>query len=140
MTSIDELQRQSYNTSADKGFHQNDTIWGALRSAGMDINDETVQKCAAALRDEWFRMKLAEKMLLLIGEVSEAHEELRTGHDATEIYKGDNGKPEGFPIEMADVGIRWADLNEMASVNLTQAVTKKAKYNAKRPHMHGRIC
>lgn len=48
---------------------------------------------------------------LIHSEVAEALEELRDGHGVTEIYfKTEKPeKPEGFPIELADVAIRAAD-------------------------------
>ena len=43
-------------------------------------------------------------------ELSEAWEEYRSGVDLLEVrYEGEDGKPEGFPVELADVIIRIAD-------------------------------
>ncbi len=49
---------------------------------------------------------------LIITEVSEMVEELRSGHEIEEIYfNAENPtKPEGFPVELADYAIRCADL------------------------------
>ena len=49
-----------------------------------------------------------EKWVLLHSEVSEAFEEYRSGRVAT--WTGENGKPEGFFIEIADLVIRLADI------------------------------
>lgn len=46
---------------------------------------------------------------LIHGEISEAYEEYRNNHAAAEVYYSTGGKPEGIPIELADVVIRMAD-------------------------------
>lgn len=76
------------------------------------------------------------KLMLIVGEVSEAHEELRK-HPATHIYYREDGKPEGLPFELADVVIRVADLAEYLGVDLGGVIAEKMGYNAGRPRMHG---
>lgn len=54
---------------------------------------------------------LGEKLMLIVSEDSEALEEYRDGHGLDEVYfKGETNKPEGVPVEMADVIIRTLDL------------------------------
>jgi len=76
------------------------------------------------------------RLMLVVSELSEAVEELRKGHDATKIYEKD-GKPEGFPIEIADAVIRLGDLCECAGMDLETAVRMKLGFNKTRPMMHG---
>ena len=78
----------------------------------------------------------AEDCALFHSEISEALEEQRNGHPVTEIYF--NGtKPEGVPIELADVLIRIADVSKTHGIDLVEAIRIKQEYNRSRPHLHG---
>jgi NTP pyrophosphatase (non-canonical NTP hydrolase) len=55
------------------------------------------------------KKSMEEQVANFHAEVSEAWEEWRAGHALTEIYHRDSGKPEGIPIELADVVIRILD-------------------------------
>lgn len=77
-----------------------------------------------------------ELMALMHSEISEALEEYRNGHEVTEIYLED-GKPEGVPIELADVLIRIFDMCGRHGIPIAEAVRIKMKYNQGRPHRHG---
>lgn len=76
-------------------------------------------------------------------EVSEAFEEYRKGVPIDHIYyEGVEGrevalKPCGFPIELADVIIRIADMAEEHGINLKQAIIVKNAYNETRSYCHG---
>lgn len=79
---------------------------------------------------------------LLHSEVSEAFEEHRNGQPAERIYFGapdsdHPGKPEGIPIELADLVIRIADYCGYAGISLEDAVQTKMDYNATRSFRHG---
>jgi NTP pyrophosphatase (non-canonical NTP hydrolase) len=75
-------------------------------------------------------------LLLIVGEVAEAQNELRTGHEPTDIYY-DGDKPEGFPIELADVVLRVFNLAASLKIDLTKAMFIKHEYNQTRPMQHG---
>lgn len=131
------LQVQSWQVAEDHGFHK----------AQTNMAPETL---ATYLR-----------LLLTIGELSEAAEELRAGHDPTYVYfeypdgnvseessrrlsdyGGEpqvvHGKPAGFGIELADALIRLCDLAEEAGVDLQNMAELKEAYNKTRPFMHGK--
>ncbi len=46
-------------------------------------------------------------------------------------------KPEGIPIELADVVIRILDYCETKGINLQKAIEQKNDYNKTREHRHG---
>lgn len=87
------------------------------------------------------------KLMLIVGEVAEAHEEIRKGVDPRETYypgKPTGGiisrtlKPEGLPSELADVVIRVFDLAGALNIDLGESIARKMEYNATRPHKHGK--
>ncbi len=79
-----------------------------------------------------------ELIALVHSELSEAIEEWRNGHGPTEIYYNDyNKKPEGIPIELADVLIRIGDMAGHFGIDLSTAVMIKMAYNKTRPVRHG---
>ena len=67
----------------------------------------------------------------------EALEEYRNGRLPTEVYTGNNGKPEGIPIELADVIIRVLDYCGYAGIDIDAAISQKHEYNKSRPYRHG---
>ena len=82
------------------------------------------------------------KLMLAVGELSEALEEIRAHHEPTEIYytkSGETGalKPEGFPIEIVDTLIRLFELAGSLGIDLDYAFFTKMTYNEKRPFRHG---
>ena len=67
----------------------------------------------------------------------EVLEEYRNGRLPTEVYAGNNGKPEGIPIELADVIIRVLDYCGYAGIDIDAAISQKHEYNRTRPYRHG---
>lgn len=80
------------------------------------------------------------KLALVHTEVSEAVECLRdTEHDVDEIwYREEDGKPEGFIMELADTVIRIGDMVARWNLDLDAAVEEKMEFNRGRPYKHGR--
>ena len=72
-------------------------------------------------------------------EVSEILEEFRAGHEATEKYYREDGKPEGVPAELADVVIRCMDMAEFYGIDLEEAIKEKHQFNKTRPYKHGKM-
>ena len=78
-----------------------------------------------------------EILALWHSEISEVLEEWRDGHALDEIYFGPTGKPEGIPVEIADLMIRIADVCKHYGIPIVRAIQVKAIYNESRPYRHG---
>jgi NTP pyrophosphatase (non-canonical NTP hydrolase) len=100
--------------------------------------DEWMADSVAVARSKGFNAtdNIHRSLLLIVGEVAEAQNELRTGHTPTEIYFH-NDKPEGFPIELADVVLRVFNLAASLGIDLTNAMYTKHEFNRTRPMQHG---
>lgn len=124
----------------------------------MNIRDRTLQVHAMAVNKGWWpelnfgpisHQRIAVALGLIHSEVSEALEEVRD--DNLETYwvtpakeRVDNrdeappdAKPEGLPVELADVVIRCMDLAGALGIDLEQAIADKVAFNAGRKHRHG---
>lgn len=102
-------------------------------------------------------------LMLIVGELAEAQEELRAGHTVHEVYypkpklpaslvaevgvaeaerliaaEGKPLKPEGFPMELADALIRLLGLMAELELDIDGVVRDKMEYNAGRPFRHGK--
>ena len=86
--------------------------------------------------------------------LSEALEEYRDGRELDDVYFTcddeaeskeqelckicEYGKPEGIPIELADVIIRIADTCGRYGIDIEHAIKIKMEYNKTRPYKHGK--
>lgn len=79
---------------------------------------------------------LAAKLALIHSEVSEALEPVRDNANPREIDLS-TGVPTGFPIELADIVIRVADLCGFLGIDLEDALWEKLDHNEGRSYRHG---
>lgn len=107
---INEIVQSIHNTALEKGW------WDESKYPTRTFGD-TIALCHS--------------------ELSEALEEFRDGHPLNEIYYEVDGKPEGVPVELADVIIRICDMAARWGMDLEGAIGVKMAYNAKRPVRHG---
>lgn len=54
-----------------------------------------------------------------------------------DVVHGQITKPEGFPIELADIVIRCFDLSAAMGIDLARAIEIKHRYNETRGYRHG---
>jgi NTP pyrophosphatase (non-canonical NTP hydrolase) len=77
-------------------------------------------------------------LMLMVSELAEALEEYRTHGDLGHVYKRDDGKPEGYVYELADVVIRIAHHCGRHGLPLERVIVEKLAFNRSRPFKHGR--
>lgn len=140
LAGIRELQDVCHAASGAKGFHDDypdraDFIPG-------DRGDRAYTTAVQSYHGN--------KMMLVVGEVSEAHEELRHGKAPDFTYyptastgvpipgKEHHFKPEGIPSEIADTVIRCFDYAGIGGIDLAAIIQEKLAYNASRPAKHGK--
>lgn len=135
---IRELQEKCWKTAEIKGFHDDRPLRRQY---------DTREQFLKALTN-W----QGNKLLLMVSEITEAHDELRSGHAADETYyyptKRDTSsgpvpadplpKPEGVPSELADTVIRILDFCGTEGIDLQSIIEEKLAYNATRERLHGR--
>lgn len=80
------------------------------------------------------------KLMLVVSEVAEAAEEVRTTHPLhlSRTWSNIDGKPEGFGVELADAVIRIFDLSGALGIDLQSLIETKHAFNATRPIRHGK--
>lgn len=153
-----DLQHACHENAKSKGFHDDAVRLGrALKSVealGLDETDDIRQVLETAVRD-----RTGNRLMLIVGELAEAHEELRAGRLPAEEYvsypqslvdeigvdaaaqqfadRGLTPKPEGLPSELADVLIRLLEFAEEHKIDLGDVARRKFRYNAEREMFHG---
>lgn len=135
---IATIQRYCHEQSRLRSFHD---LPNELKQHVQDLRDSG----RAELGDYIIAMYNGNRLMLIAGEATEAHEELRNGKDPSETYyatgNNDTGalqKPEGVPSELADIIIRVFDHAEELGIDLASVIKEKLEYNATRLNMHGR--
>lgn len=84
-----------------------------------------------------FNEMISTKLMLAVGELAEAQEELRAGHSYAEVYEKD-GKPEGFAVEIADAIYRLLHLAAALGIDIGLVLLEKHEFNLTRPYKHGK--
>jgi hypothetical protein len=148
-----EMSERVYETAKSHGFrmgqaHLSEDPYVALREqaalswleryAPMDDEAKTALAMIRRLSYKVNELMIDRKLLLAIGELVEAQNELRTGHLPNEVYYGDGGKPEGFGMEIADAHIRLMNLESDLALDGAGNIIEKDYFNQTRPFKHGK--
>lgn len=83
------------------------------------------------------RQTFGEFIALCHSELSEALEDHRNGRPETQMWEDEKGKPQGIPIELADVLIRIFSRCQASGIPIEEALRWKMSFNDTRPHRHG---
>ena len=139
-------------------MHEITESWPALQKRIGDVNRaHGFREYTDSVRNdpEALARIQANALMLIVGEASEAHEELRKGIPVNETYysggyneedsmgnpngpRVNAGKPEGVPSEIADIVIRCLDFADSNDFDLGAMVAEKIAYNETRPFKHGK--
>lgn len=114
----------------------------------MNISQLAKESHEIAVNSGWFEKEeptadrlharhIATMLMLASSELVEALEIVRCGVILTEVARNTSGKPEGFPIELADCIIRVLDTAEFLGIDIESAIEVKMEYNKTRPYRHG---
>lgn len=129
---IRTIQQYCRDQSVERGFGaEGDRLRGIF--TGEDASEE---------EESNLRNYYANRLMLIAGEVIEAHEELRAGRAMDEMYYSvtpHGMKPEGVPSELADIVIRVLDLSAEIGIDLASVIKLKLAFNSGREHLHGKL-
>lgn len=106
----------------------------------MEIEELIREAGETAKEKGWWSppQTFGEFIALCHSELSEALEEYRSGETLYRAYYyKDTEKPEGIPIELADVVIRIFDFCHHWGIDLPNALRLKMDYNKTRSRKHG---
>ena len=104
----------------------------------MNLNQLAYDAHATAVEKQWYNPEptFAGAITMCHCELSEAVELWRQGDYVDDLYYTVD-KPDGIPIELADVIIRVLDICAHHGVDIDTAVRVKMEYNKTRPRRHG---
>jgi hypothetical protein len=147
---LDRLTVLQHENARNKGFVD---LHDKLKDLAMTVRRGGAVSMDPALADYILQCEAGNELMLIVTELGEAHEEIRTspfpmyttyfvdedGNKTLDEFdaNGKPRKPEGLGSELADVQIRLGDTVHRRKIGLGREVLRKAIYNASRAARHG---
>ena len=136
-----ELSRLAYQTSVEKGWHQESEAYKKLAALNAVIKSDVIAEVLASMNAAGAQgVPVMTKLGLITAEVAEAMEEYRNtkpGDDLKMYRVSADGKLTGFGSELADIIIRTWDLAESLGIDLDVQIHQKMAFNLTRSQRHG---
>ena len=119
---IEELVEKSFKNAQEHGFWEDYEFVIDGESVAKEINEVEATQSVKSMKNN----AISTRLMLIVGEVSEAQEGLR------------HNDIDNFKEELADVAIRLADLCGGLEIDLEAEIEKKMEKNKNRPYKHGK--
>ena len=119
---INELIQKSFANAQAHGFWKDYEFVIDGESVAKEINEIEATQSVKSMKNN----AISTRLMLIVGEVSEAQEGLR------------HNDIDNFKEELADVAIRLADLCGGLEIDLEAEIEKKMEKNKNRPYKHGK--
>ena len=104
----------------------------------MDISNLVNEAYHIAQQNGFYENKMktvSDHLMHIVKEVSEAQEAYEENEDTYGFYySGNDQKPEGFSVELADIVILCASIAGHYGINLDYMIQEKLEYNKRREY------
>lgn len=141
LETYESIMPYQYNIPGKKGRGGKKVILDGVREGklGISVNEFASEVHENAKNHGWWdeERRFGELIALCHCELSEALEQYRKGQPIVGTYNGEDGKPEGIPVELADVILRILDMCGRYGIDIGAAIAEKHEYNKTRPYKHG---
>ena len=135
MSNLNELSNQIHENAKSKGFYDNEE-----KNLGemLCLIHSEVSEALEAVRDDKYYSNAVEEQMWFIKGMSDKNYGDTFNDDSFFKSQFENRVKNTFEDELADVIIRVLDLSAYKNIDIESHVKAKMRYNAMRPHKHGK--